>query len=486
MDENGNFDFDDLANAAFDATVALNDVLEEGLPLHPLKSQRESVRDWCQIGLGVFGVADMLIKMGVRYGSEDALTISRHVASTILNYSALASCTLAVTRGTFPMYDYESLRKSGFYQENIQDWIKEKIRIYGMRNSQLLTIAPTGTLSTMLGVSGGIEPIFANYYTRKTESLHGKDVEYKVYTPIVKRFMEKNDIVSDADLPEYFVTAADIAPIDRVRMQSAWQQYIDASISSTVNLPEEASVDDIAEIYLNAYKYGLKGITVFRNGCRREGILKRDAAKKDDTNSSNTEGQSVQDLPRGFILEASDDLIGKKRKLMTGCGSLHCTAFFDQETGDLMETYLSKGSTGGCNNFMIGLSRMISLAARSGCNIDAIIDQLNSSGICPSYAVRTATKHDTSKGSCCPVAIANALKSMWQEMQDELRAGDNRDHDMAATHDHPTIIADIHVKDIDTNKCDTQDTSHCPECGEPLIHEGGCDICKSCGWSKCL
>ena len=488
VDEYGNFDFDSLADATFTATMALNEVLDEGLPLHPLQEQRDSVRDWRQIGLGIFGYADMLIKMGVTYGSEEAIELTEHIARHILNYAAQASTTLAYTKGPFPMYDHEKLIKSMFYQQNIDEWVKEYVDKYGMRNSQILTIAPTGTLSTMIGVSGGIEPIFANYYTRKTESLHGKDVEYKVYTPIVKEYMERNGLDDDSQLPKYFVTSADIKPIDRVKTQSVWQQYVDASISSTVNLPEEATVDDVAEIYLDAYKYGLKGITVFRSGCRRAGILTTSNSKEKNEPIEQPVEHNDETLPRGYILDASDNLVGKKRKLMTGCGSLHCTAFFDPITGDLMETYLSRGSTGGCANSYTGLSRMISLAARAGVGIDAIIDQLNSCGVCPSYAVRHATKHDTSTGACCPIAIGKALKDMWEEMHSEL-AFDDDDEPWEPAREQllngPTI--DVPKKNpiqkIEIPKFVT--TSICPECGAEVIHEGGCDNCKSCGWSRC-
>ena len=459
----------------------MNNVLDEGLPLHPLQEQRDSVRDWRQIGLGIFGLADMLIKMGVKYGSQDALDICEHIAQTILNTATLASTNLACTRGTFPMYNYDSLKQSYFFRLNLDKKVQNAVAEFGMRNSQLLTIAPTGTLSTMLGISGGIEPIFANYYERKTESLHGEDRYYRVYTPIVKQYIESHNIKDDSQLPEYFVTAPDIKPIDRIKMQSIWQKYIDASISSTVNLPNEATVDDVAEIYLNAYKHGLKGITVFRDGCRRAGILttkpkeekKVESAAKQDNNTVSTPA----DLPRGYIVDTSDDLVGKKRKLITGCGSLHCEAFFDPISGDLMETFFSKGSSGGCNNFMIGLSRMISLAARSGCRIDSIVDQLNSSGVCPSYAVRTATKHDTSKGSCCPVAIGKALKEMWLEMQDDIDVSDiDTDTEVIHNNDGTATIITTSTSTIQVK---------CPECGEILVHEGGCDICKNCGWSKC-
>lgn len=465
VNDNGNFDFADFAKSVYTATLALNDVLDEGLPLHPLQEQRDSVRDWRQIGLGIFGLADMLIKMGIEYGSDDSITLCNKIACNMLNASLAASCDLARERGTFPKYNFDKLSNSKFYQDNVLDEIKGIIEKYGLRNSQLLTIAPTGTLSTMLGVSGGIEPIFANYYTRKTESLYGEDKYYKVYTPIVQKYMSEHGLKDDSELPKYFVTAGTLNYKQRIQMQSVWQQYIDASISSTVNVPHEFSVEDVENLYIEAWKAGLKGITVFRDGCKRAAILSTGTSSE----KTEEETKTVETLPRGFILSASNDCVGKKRKLQTGCGSLHCSAFFDPITGDLMETYLSKGSTGGCSNFMVGLSRMISLAARAGCDIHDIVDQLDSCGVCPSYAVRRATKHDTSKGSCCPMAVGNALLEMWEEMQNEIADND----DVQSYDEHEELNETKNHKSI------------CPECGAELIFEGGCNTCKSCGWSKC-
>ena len=153
---------------------------------------------------------------------------------------------------------------------------------------------------------------------------------------------------------------------------------------------------------------------MFRDGCKRAGILTTHVEEK-------TVPTAGEGLERGEIVSIDDNVIGKKRKLITGCGSLHCMAFFDPETGALLETYLSKGSTGGCNNFMIGLSRMISISARAGLDIYTIVDQLNSTGNCPSYSVRRATRGDTSKGSCCPLAVGNALLDMYTEVQEELK-----------------------------------------------------------------
>ena len=475
VDDNGHFEFEEFKHAVTIATSALNDVLDEGLILHPLQVQRDCARDWRQIGLGIFGLADMLVKMSIRYGSEQSIELCSSIARIMYNNALLESCNLTYNNDTFPKCNIDQLLQSDFYKNNTWDWVAEKVGKYGLRNSQLLTIAPTGTLSTMLGVSGGIEPIFANYYERKTESLHGEDVYYKVYTPVVKKYMEDNNITDDKDLPNYFVTAKDLNYPDRIKMQSAWQQFIDASISSTVNLPEDATPDDVLNLYIEAWKAGLKGITVFRDGCRRASILSttsHDKTEETATEKNEPEIKTVNDLPRGYIVSASDCVIGKKRKLQTGCGSLHCTAFFDPVTGDLMETYLSKGSTGGCGNFMVGLSRMISLAARSGCSIYDIIDQLNSCGSCPSYAVRSATKRDTSKGSCCPMAVGNALLDMWKEMQDEIKSNED-EYEVEAV-----IFAD-NKPVVSTKK------ALCPSCGEELIFEGGCNICKSCGWSKC-
>ena len=184
----------------------------------------------------------------------------------------------------------------------------------------------------------------------------------------------------------------------------------------------------------------------------------------------------------GIVLEADDDAVGKKRKLITGCGSLHCSAFFDPVTGDLLETYLSKGSSGGCANFMVGLSRMISLAARGGVPIESIIDQLNSCGVCPSYAVRRAIKQDTSKGSCCPIAVGNALKEMYDEMQSELCSNELSD-DIVYEYEYKTEKAINAAGNV--LKVFTTIVPKCPQCGEPLVFEGGCNICKACGYSKC-
>lgn len=461
------FDFDGFKLCVQASVKALNEVLEEGLPLHPLPEHRESVAQWRQIGLGIMGLADALIKLGLTYGEEDAVKMCDKIGFAMADTAIAASAKLAKEQGAFPQCKVEEIMETPYFLANTTEKTRELVRKHGLRNSQLLTIAPTGTLSTMLGISGGIEPVYANYYERKTESLHGADVYYKVYTKIVESYMKEHNLTDDKQLPDYFVTAMTLDYRQRIDMQSIWQRHIDASISSTVNVPESFTVEETESLYMYAFEQGLKGITIFRDGCKRIGILNTKETK------TVTAGEG---LKRGEIILVTDDVVGKKRKLITGCGSLHCIALFDPHTGALLETYLSKGSTGGCNNFMVGLSRMISISARGGIDIETIVDQLNSSGSCPSYTARRVTRKDTSKGACCPMAVGNALMDMYREMQEELsQKGEKKDSGKVKKAPKPKAVT----------KREETDKIYCPECGEPLVFEEGCNICKSCGWSKC-
>ena len=218
--------------------------------------------------------------------------------------------------------------------------------------------------------------------------------------------------------------------------------------------------EDVEDLYMYAWENNLKGVTVYRAGCAREGILIKDSDKPAEKEVS---------LARGEIIKCSDQLIGRKRKLQSGCGSLHVQAWFDPNSGNLMEVFLSKGSAGGCANFMTGLSRMVSIAARAGVSVKDIKDQLDSTGGCPSYATRRAISHDTSPGSCCPMAVGNALVEMEQEVKCELGVytSDQITRTTEPKQEKQTVI------------------NVCPECGAEISHENGCIQCKSCGWSKC-
>lgn len=448
------------------AIQALNDVLLEGLPLHPLQEQRDSVHDWRQIGLGTLGLGDMFIKMGVRYGSEESQKVIDKVYRLIAYTAVMESMRLAKKHGAFPkctpavkraIINSDFIQQLGLSEEEIAD-----IRKYGLYNSQLLTCAPTGTIGTMLQVSTGVEPNFAFSYNRRTVSLNSEETTYKVDAKIVSEYRAVTG--NTGKLPDYFVASADINYIDRIKVQAVLQTYIDASISSTVNLPHSTTVEEVADLYMEAWKQGLKGVTIWRDGCQRQGILSTE--KKEEKKTEEASKCECNCGGATKVRKVSDDCVGRKRTLQTGCGTLHLTAFLDPKTGQLLETYFSKGSQGGCALFMVGLSRMVSLAARANVPIELIVDQLMSSGTCPSYAVRKATKQDTSKGSSCPVAIGYALMDMYKQFQKELKS-------QSLTFDS------------DTSEETMPNSPKCPKCGDPIQMVEGCMTCASCGYSKC-
>lgn len=450
------FNIPEFKSAVRIAIRALNDVLDEGLELHPLEEQRNSVRDWRQIGLGIMGFADMLLKMSCQYDSARALDIIDMVGKTLVNTGLEESALLAMDTEPFPECDLRLilastfitvLRNSNVIEDNTIDLIKR----YGLRNSQLFTIAPTGSISTMLGVSGGVEPIFATHYTRKTQSLHGEDVYYNVYTPIIQKMIDM-ELIAEENVST-IATAQNIDPFDRVTIQAQWQRFIDASISSTVNVTNDTTVETIRDLYQAAWEEGCKGLTIYRAGCKKEGVLVVDTPKE----------QTMEDTIHIPITDTSiDNCVAYGTQLTTGCGSLWMSVYFHKKTGQLCHIFLDKGSTGGCNSFMIGLSRMISYAGKLGGTVEGICDQLNSVPACPSYSVRTVTKKDTNPGKCCPSAIGKALLELNQRYitdHIEMSTGELKQEEMTV--------------------------NNCPECGAKLNFTGGCNSCPECGWSRC-
>lgn len=461
------------------AVRALNNVLDEGLPLHPLQIQRDTVRDWRQIGLGVFGIADMLVKMGLDYGSEKARKFCVIIADALASTAISESNSLAREFGAYPKYT-NKVFDTPYIKHIYHEEDRKILANVGLRNSQLLTIAPTGTLSTMLGVSGGIEPFFATEWERTTKSLHGEDVVYKEHPRTIEELLKTQD--TDI-IPDYVVTSGSIKPIDRIKMQAVWQRYIDASISSTINLPNDTTPEEVAEIYMQAWKHGLKGVTVFRDGCRRVAILntpaKDENGQLDDENIKKELIALNNQLRRGDILDVSDDLLSAKRTLINGCGKMYLHLDFDEMTGEPLETWIECGSGGGCERNLAFISRLMSLALRGGIPIEAIIDQAMSIKPCKAYCDRTKLKHDTSRGTSCPQSIGYAMEELYHKIQDRCFVDDGG-------YDVETLVE---IEEIDdeteiSNNLDFQNPT-CPECGEELFMEGGCVICKSCGWSRC-
>ena len=448
--KDGMFDFEDFCESVNVAVQALNDILEEGLPLHPLEEQRKSVSEWRQIGLGIMGLADMLVKLEIPYDSDIARDLCGNIAHAMANQALFMSSNIAKCKeAPYEKYDLRVM-STPYFKTNADTLTYQYVESYGLRNSQLLTIAPTGTLSTMLGISGGIEPIFANSYTRKTESLHGHDEYYKVYTPIVQEYMDAHGLKDESELPNWFVTSSDISPRDRIAMQAVWQNSIDASISSTINLPETATVEDIKDIYMTAWEMGLKGVTVFRNGCKRTGILTTDS-KKVVTCTDEREAPKynyITPVSRKSIGTTHGNTYCKK----CACGTLYITLNRDDD-GNVVESFIHTSKGGICQANTSAVNRLVSLCMRSGVKTDEIIDQLKgiTCGAC-TKAMSNGIKLD---GISCPDILARTLMEF--------------------------------CKPTDEKKLVEKPTNqeYCPECGEPIIHDGGCVQCTNCGWSKC-
>ena len=277
--EKARFEFDDFAEMVRQGVIFLNEVLDENMELHPLPQQREMAREYRQIGLGIMGVADMFIKMGIRYGSPESIELIHQIGKVLVNEALKQSALLAKAYGPFPRYKKDKVLKSPYLLANANEVVLDLIEKYGLRNSQLLTIPPTGSISTLIGCSNGVEPIFQISYTRKSESLHHEDTYYKVFTPIVKEYMDRYNISREEDLPDYFITTSNLSYKERIDVQAAWQHYIDASISSTVNVPKEFTVEEVEDLYIYGWKKGVKGVTIYREGCARDGILISNRAK---------------------------------------------------------------------------------------------------------------------------------------------------------------------------------------------------------------
>lgn len=458
--EDAVFDYEAFTDAVTIAVRAMNEVLDEGKDLHPLEIQRQSVEDWRQIGLGIFGLADCLIKMGLIYGEYNANMFCSGLSFTMFRTALKASDDLGGEIGSYHKYNANAINSSPIVQST-------GLVTTHLANSNLLTIAPTGTLSTMFNVSGGIEPMFATKYTRTTKSLHGHDVTYDVFPKVVKEYMDYYDLTDIDDLGAAFVTARQIPWEHRIDCQAAWQEHIDAAISSTVNLPNEATVEDVMDIYMRAWSKKLKGITVYREGCEREGILKTEDAKTSSQNTSQKLSEAQNSVKYDSVIPKSRKQIGTTHGdtfcKKCACGTLYITLNRDDD-GNVVESFVQTSKGGICQANIGAVNRMVSVALRSGTKVSEIVDQLK--GInCPA-CVKLMSKGTALDGISC----ADILGKTLEEFANQEKC--------------------VKTPTETVEKCEKVRKSllnqlECPDCGSPLEHIGGCVTCVSCGYSKC-
>ncbi len=424
----GKLSFDRLSRTVMDAVHFLDNVIE--INRYPLPQIEEMSKKTRKIGLGIMGFADMLIKLGIPYDSEDAVTQAETVMAFIDDTSKKASQRLARKRGNFPAFN------GSRYDQPDSPF---------MRNATTTTIAPTGTISIIAGTSSGVEPIFAVAHSRQV--LGGKTLsemhplfvkmakEHKFFSKdLSQQIIQAGSVQAlDGVPPEVkalFKTSHDISPRWHVRIQAAFQKHTDNAVSKTVNLPAEAQKDDVKAIYLSAYENNCKGVTIYRYGSRESQVL-----------TIGTESNAPEHIaPRPRPQRTH----GITERIQTGCGKLYVTINSDQD--GMCEVFAQMGKTGGCASSQIeAAGRLISLALRSGVKVDAIIKQLI--GIrCPSPAWQNGKMVLS-----CPDAISQVLKNITDS----------------------NFVASETVMGM------------CPECSGVLTHEEGCLNCHACGFSKC-
>jgi len=440
-------DYMKLGNTVRTAVRFLDDVID--VSRYPLEQIETMVRGNRKIGLGVMGFADMLIMLGIPYDSEQGISIAEEVMKFIETEARQMSVELAAERGVFPNYE------GSVY--DVPDGPR-------MRNATVTTIAPTGTLSIIAGCSSGVEPLFAIAYVRTvldgTELVEVnplfEDVSHdrEFYTDALLKEIAHHGTVKGlddvpADVQRVFVTAHDIAPVWHVRMQAAFQKYTDNAVSKTVNFPNSASADEVAEVYKLAYRLGCKGVTVYRDGSRDEQVLTVGTKKKD----SAAPGEPGVLAPRA----RPQRTYGVTEKVKTGCGSLYVT--INEDDDGLCEVFARMGKSGGCASSQLdAVSRVISAALRAGVRPESITKQLRGN-VCPSPCWDQG-----GKVLSCPDAIGIALEHYLQYKQ--------------------PAAAGPAAAEKNSNALDLL-VGACPDCGSAVEHESGCVVCRFCGFSRC-
>jgi len=469
-------DWDRLAEVVRTTVHLLDNVID--MNNYPIKEIEDMSKTTRRIGLGVMGFSDLLIEMGVRYDSEEGLELAEQVMGRVNHETSLASSELSQIRGTFPAWEDSAYSTEGPFGE-----------ARPMRNSAPTTIAPTGTISIIAGASSGIEPLFALSYVRNVMD-NTRLVEVNPYFEAVARregfyteeLMEQlaeTGSLETLDVPEWvkevFRTSHDINPEWHVRMQAAFQRHTDNSVSKTINFPHDATLGDVANAYTMAYELGCKGITVYRDGSKSGQVLSTGGTGKQEASDSGTElaellgaGQSGFQTPR----RRPQSIRGVTERVRTGHGNMYVTINFDEE-GTPFEVFGNLGKAGGCDSAQLeAISRLVSLALRSGLDPKIVIEQLRGITCCPAWDEGTLVRSG-------PDAVALAMERQTGEAAAlPIQSGSNGVQ-------IKLLGEGAHGNGNGSNGHSYQPARKCPDCNTPVIYQEGCLMCVSCGWNKC-
>ena len=472
MIKDGQVDWDRLGTVAERAVRFLDDVIDANK--YPLEAIAATTKKTRKIGLGVMGWADLLLALGIPYNSEQAVELADRLMGFLDERAKLASEALAAARGAFPAHGEST-------------WKGKR----NLRNATVTTIAPTGTLSIIAGVSSGVEPVFGYVFIRNVMD----GTEMIEVNPVLKAELEKRGLYSDglmkrivegthisdiAELPEdirrVFVSAHDVSPEWHIRMQAAFQAHTDNAVSKTINFPNGATRADVAQSYRLAWKLGCKGLTIYRDGSRTFQVLNIGKVNKEEKTEDPAACASCEYLgPQGNVplpnkpiqpRPRPDVTNGLTERMKIGCGNLYVTVNYDEQ--GICEVFTNTGKAGGCPSQSEATARLVSIALRSGLDAKRIINELK--GIrCPS-----TIRQNGMKCTSCPDGIARVIEKVLA-IQDGLPA---QDQPVIATHG-PEPAAGQPYEPVAAR------IRHCPECGAKVEHEGGCVSCRQCGFTRC-
>lgn len=456
--KNAEFDYNSLFADVASCIRALDQVVDENLPKHGLPEQAEVSKKYRNVGLGIMGLADAFIKLGIKYGSEESVAETKLILEVMLIGAVESSSLLATEKGVFPAYDPKV-----FDSQIISDSIYrlDRLKTQGLRNCSLLSIAPTGSLGTMFNVSTGIEPNFAFEFNRKTESLEGnKEKIYKVSAGIVQEYLDYLESIGQpfTELPEYFVSAYDVQWKDRIAVQAAAQRFVDTAISATINLPKDISKEEVEMLYLEAWKSGLKGVTIYRDTCR-DAIL----STQDQVTSEFFHRPAILQAKVVHFVNDSKPWVAfvgirdnKPFEIFTGPADMEVFPIPKSvKQGEIIkvkiegqdsrydfrytDSYGYQNTLGGLsrcfNKEFYNYARLVSGMLRQQIEITAVL------AIVGGMQFENETLNSWKNG------VIRALKEFIQD---------------------GTLAAET-----------------CPECGSSVIYTEGCKQCPSCGWGKC-
>ena len=450
-------DWDKLRATVRTAVHFLDNVIE--VNAYPLPEIERVTKLTRKIGLGVMGFADLLLLLGIPYDSEEGVMTAEQIMSCIHEEGVAESRRLAALRGSFPLFAESTLRDGP-----------------PVRNATITTIAPTGTLSILAGVSGGVEPVFAYAYMRnvmdnthliETNQILKEHLQSRgLYNDtLMKQVIEQGSLAHIEGIPEdirrVFVSAHDVTPQWHVKMQAAFQKYTDNAVSKTVNFPSSATREDVRQVFELSYASGCKGVTIYRDGSRDNQVLNIGAKEEEpgclDCGTVHHAETSTPISPR----PRPDVTTGFTEKVKIGCGNLYITVNYDDE--GICEVFTNTGRAGGCPSQSEATARLVSIALRSGIRSEAVVEQLK--GIrCPS-----TIRQPGMKVTSCPDAIGKVIEKVMRHPGT------------------PNFYAASHEVENTWEKGDypAGAPKYCPDCGSPLEHEGNCVCCRSCGYSKC-